>query len=57
MADGALTYAQGDVEDCPARFGFDPNDFVLTSYQRIRGGLVTGDEALADRFRGLFFKI
>jgi uncharacterized protein (TIGR03083 family) len=57
VAGGALAYEEGNAQDCQATFSFDPNEFVLTVFQRIPGGQVTGDQALADRFRRLFFKI
>jgi hypothetical protein len=57
VADGALTYQEGGTDGCQATFRFDPGEFVLTAFQRIRGGRVTGDPAVADRFRQLFFKI
>jgi uncharacterized protein (TIGR03083 family) len=57
VADNALSYAEGSPDDCQVVFTFDPNDFVLTAYQRQRGGQVTGDPELAERFRQLFFKI
>lgn len=38
-------------------FEFDPNDFVMTTYQRKRGGTARGDMAMAERVRDLLFKI
>ncbi len=57
LKDGALTYEEGSVTGCPVAFNFDANDFVLTSFQRIRGGVAIGDQALAERLRGLFYTI
>ena len=57
IADNALSYEEGPVDDAQVVFTFDPNDFVLTAYQRRRGGQVEGDRALAERFRSIFFKI
>lgn len=57
VADGALTHAEGEITDCPVTLSFDPSDFVLSCFQRIRGGVVGGDPVLAERFRDLFFKI
>jgi uncharacterized protein (TIGR03083 family) len=57
VGDGALAYEEGSVDDCAAVFDFDGSDFVLTSFQRVRGGRSSGDQAVADIFRGLFFKI
>ena len=42
---------------CPVVFNFDPNDFVLTAFQRIQGGAPIGDQATARVVRQLFFKI
>jgi uncharacterized protein (TIGR03083 family) len=52
-----LTYAPADLDDVPAVLEFDPGSLVLTVYGRIRGGTVRGDQAVADRFRNLFFPI
>jgi hypothetical protein len=38
-------------------FGFTPNEFVLSTYQRMRGGTASGDAAMAERIRDLLFKI
>ncbi len=38
-------------------FDFDPNDFVLSTYQRKRGGRASGDLELAEKVRDLLFKI
>jgi uncharacterized protein (TIGR03083 family) len=57
IADNALSYEEGSVDDCQVVFTFDPNDFVLTAYQRRRGGTAEGDPQLAERFRSIFFKI
>ena len=57
LKDGALTYEEASVDDCPVVFNFTPNDWVLTAYQRFPGGAVIGDRQLAYRIRRLFFKI
>jgi uncharacterized protein (TIGR03083 family) len=58
VAGDAVTYADGPTDSCGAVFTFeDPHEFVLTVYQRIRGGQASGDQAVADAFRNLFFKI
>lgn len=57
LKDGKLTYAEGSVAACPVVFNFDPNDWVLTAYQRFPGGAVIGDRQLAYKVRRLFFKI
>jgi uncharacterized protein (TIGR03083 family) len=57
LKDGKLTYEEGSVAGCPVVFNFDPNDWVLTAYQRFPGGAVIGDRQLAYKIRRLFFKI
>lgn len=57
VAGDALTYAEASVEGCPVVLSFDPNAFVLSAFQRIRGGVAAGDTQLAERFRALFCKI
>jgi uncharacterized protein (TIGR03083 family) len=57
VADNALSYDEGSTDDCQVVFTFDPNEFVLTAYQRLRGGKVEGDPELAETFRQIFFKI
>jgi uncharacterized protein (TIGR03083 family) len=52
-----VNIAEGASEGREVIFDFDPNDFVLTTYQRRRGGRVRGNEALAERVRDLLFKI
>lgn len=54
---GQLSYEEASVAGLPVVFNFDPNDFVLTSFQRISGGAAIGDQALAARIRRLWFKI
>lgn len=57
LKDGALTYEEASVAACPVVFNFDPNDWVLTAYQRYPGGAAIGDRQLAYKVRRLFFKI
>ena len=57
LKDGKLTYEEASVAGCPVVFNFDPNDWVLTAYQRFPGGAAIGDRELAYRIRRLFFKI
>src|SRR2546421_1163468 len=57
LKDGALTYEEGSVADCPVVFNFTANDWVLTAYPRFPGGAVIGDRQLAYKIRRLFFKI
>jgi uncharacterized protein (TIGR03083 family) len=52
-----VNYAEGSTEGADLVFDFNPNDFVLSIYQRRRGGTARGDQALADRVRDLLFKI
>ncbi len=53
----AVSIAEGATEGCPTVFSFTPNEFVLSTYQRMRGGAVSGDAAIAERIRDLLFKI
>jgi uncharacterized protein (TIGR03083 family) len=59
VKDGQFNYeAVDDLSDAQAVFHFEhPSDMVLTTYQRIQGGDVTGDPAVAEKVRGLFFHI
>ncbi len=57
VAGGKLAYEEGGTDACQATFSFDPSEFVLTAFQRIAGGRVAGDPAVADQFRRLFFRI
>jgi hypothetical protein len=52
-----VTFEEGSPEGCPVVLSLDPNEFVLSSFQRIRGGVASGDPELAERFRTIFFKI
>jgi uncharacterized protein (TIGR03083 family) len=53
----SVAYAEGSTADCATVFTFSPNDFVLSTYQRMRGGAVSGDSAIGERVRDLLFKI
>jgi uncharacterized protein (TIGR03083 family) len=53
----AVSLEEGPTAGCETVFEFDPNDFVLSTYQRKRGGTAMGDQALAERVRDLLFKI
>jgi uncharacterized protein (TIGR03083 family) len=55
-ADG-LSYEAGAADGLPAVIDFDAGSLVLTTFGRINGGTVRGDEDLADRFLNLFFRI
>jgi len=52
-----VNYEEGSTEGCPTVFSFTPNEFVLSTYQRQRGGTARGDEQMAERIRDLLFKI
>jgi uncharacterized protein (TIGR03083 family) len=52
-----VNIAEGSTEGCETIFDFDPNDFVLSTYQRRRGGRPSGDLELAEKVRDLLFKI
>jgi uncharacterized protein (TIGR03083 family) len=53
----SVAIAEGSTEACETIFDFSPNDFVLSIYQRRRGGNVRGNAELAERVRDLLFKI
>jgi hypothetical protein len=57
LKDGKLTYEEASIAASPVVFNFDPNDWVLTAYQRFPGGAAIGDRQLAYKIRRLFFKI
>src|SRR5258708_6982794 len=42
----AMSIAQGTTEGCPTVFSFTPNEFRLSTYQRVRCGTVSGDPAI-----------
>jgi uncharacterized protein (TIGR03083 family) len=52
-----VSFEEGTTDNCPVVFSFKPSDFVLNTYQRMRGGTVTGDAAAGERVRDLLFKI
>jgi len=52
-----MTYEAGDVSDLPAVIDFDAGSLVLTAFGRINGGNARGDQALAERFLNLFYRI
>jgi uncharacterized protein (TIGR03083 family) len=52
-----VNYEEGSTEGCESIFDFTPNEFVLSTYQRRRGGTVSGDGAMGERIRDLLFKI
>lgn len=52
-----LTYEQADIDDLPTIIDFDPASLVLTTFGRANAGTVRGDQALANRYLNLFFRI
>ncbi len=46
----------GSFEGCEALFKFTPSDFVLTVFGRFPGGAATGDPAVIEGVRRLFFR-
>jgi uncharacterized protein (TIGR03083 family) len=52
-----VNISEGSTEGCDPVFEYAPSEFVLTTYQRKRGGVPRGDAALAERIRDLLFKI
>jgi uncharacterized protein (TIGR03083 family) len=54
---GGVAYEPGAIDGLPTVLEFDPASFVLTAYGRINGGTARGDQAVADRFLNLFFRI
>lgn len=57
ISDQGMAYEQGGVDDVPTVLEFDAGSLVLTTFGRMNAGTVRGDEALADRFLNLFFRI
>ncbi len=59
VKDGQFSYANvDDVSHLPAVLRFKhPSDMVLTTYQRFPGGGTTGDPAVIEKARSVFFKI
>ena len=53
----AEAHHDSSTDACPTVFSFKPSDFVLSTYQRMRGGTVRGDEQMAEKIRDLLFKI
>src|SRR3954452_20257722 len=52
-----LTYEAGSLDDLPAVLEFDAGSLVLTAFGRCNTGTVRGDDAVAERFLGSFFRI
>ena len=57
VSDQGMSYEPGEVDDLPAVIDFDAGGLVLTTFGRINGGNVRGDQALAERFLNLFYRI
>lgn len=57
IVDNALTIAPGAAEQPDATFSFPCYEFCLDVYQRLRGGIASGDQSAVDAFRKLFFTI
>jgi uncharacterized protein (TIGR03083 family) len=57
IGEGGMTYEPGDISDLPAMLEFDPGSMVLTAFGRVNGGTASGDQALANRFLNLFYRI
>jgi uncharacterized protein (TIGR03083 family) len=57
ISDQGMSYEPGEVDDLPAVIDFDAGGMVLTTFGRINGGNVRGDQALAERFLNLFYRI
>lgn len=53
----SVEYAERSTEGCDTVFDFEPNDFVLSTYQRKRGGTARGDQVMAEHIRDLLFNI
>jgi uncharacterized protein (TIGR03083 family) len=47
---------EGDFKGCDALFRYTPSDFVLTVFGRFEGGSATGDPAVIEQVRKLFFR-
>jgi uncharacterized protein (TIGR03083 family) len=57
ISEQGMSYEPGDVSDLPTVLDFDAGGLVLTAFGRINGGNARGDQALADRFLNLFYRI
>jgi uncharacterized protein (TIGR03083 family) len=53
----AVTINEGSTEGAQTVFTFEPSEFCLSIYQRMRGGTVSGDAGIGERVRDLLFKI
>jgi uncharacterized protein (TIGR03083 family) len=57
ISEQGMAYEPGDISDLPAMLEFDPGSMVLTAFGRVNGGTASGDQALANRFLNLFYRI
>lgn len=57
VSDKGMSYAPGELSDLPAVIEFDAGSMVLTTFGRSNAGTVRGDQAIADRYLNLFFRI
>jgi uncharacterized protein (TIGR03083 family) len=57
ISDQGMAYEPGEVDDLPTVIDFDAGGMVLTAFGRINGGNARGDQALAERFLNLFYRI
>jgi uncharacterized protein (TIGR03083 family) len=57
VAGTAVTIAEGSIEGAQTVFTYEPSEFCLSIYQRMRGGTVSGDAGIGERVRDLLFKI
>src|SRR5215510_6669161 len=57
ISDKGMAYEPGEVDDLPTVIDFDAGGMVLTAFGRINGGNARGDQALAERFLNLFYRI
>jgi uncharacterized protein (TIGR03083 family) len=57
ISDQGMAYEAGDTDDLPAVIDFDAGSMVLTAFGRINGGNARGDQAVAERFLNLFYRI
>jgi uncharacterized protein (TIGR03083 family) len=57
ISPAGMTYAPGNLDDLPCVLEFDAAGMVLTTFGRCRVGTVRGDQAIAERFLNLFYRI
>lgn len=57
IADGAMTFTPGNLDNVDNVLEFDPASFVLTAYGRTNAGTFRGDRTVLDDFCNLFFRI